>query len=191
MSKRVNRLEKGIIKVLFLVLILFFISCGEDEKKEPCKDNPCVNIENSTCVEDGDSYNCDCNTGFHKDNMICKKDCNDAKTPSDIVLDADSCGELTACDESNDCNADERCESLAIKDKDYKKGCCVKGLRGCLSTGEVCEDEYDCSSSLCINRNEGVLYCSEKCTTEDNSCPSPISECADLYLFHACVKPKE
>jgi len=125
------------------------------------------------------------------DNGICVKNtsnCNIDKTPSDTILSSDSCGELTNCIDSSDCPENMRCENLKIKNADYTRACCVEGPRGCKTTGETCEDEFDCESGLCMAKNDGQHYCTKQCT-DNNDCIDPVSFCKDMTVMKVCTEP--
>ncbi|MBU1240913.1 hypothetical protein KKF84_04420 [Myxococcota bacterium] len=116
--------------------------------------------------------------------------CNEEKTPSEITLTEDSCGDMGDCIDSSDCAENQRCENIAVDGEEFARACCVEGLRGCMADGEVCVDEFDCESGLCMNRNEGTLYCTSQCT-DSAQCESPIEECYDMVFMQVCVEPME
>jgi hypothetical protein len=197
------------MKILFNILIilsfLLIISCSEDTKTEVKKecdptcqtwetcntDLECILLDNM-CNEDKDcEANTDNKTTCDTDKHECIEKvltCNEEKTASTVKTTADSCGELTKCDDSFDCADNQRCENIYNDVNEYTNPCCVDGLRGCKKTGESCEDEFDCESGLCIEKNDGGYFCSQKCDPDNNACPATVSECKDLYVMFACVE---
>lgn len=202
------------MKILLTIIIIFsfllIISCGDSSKTESKKDcNPACNTwqtcdSSQKCIllegRCSDNKDCENNTDdkitCDLENHECIKKtltCNENKTPSDFKLAKDECGELAKCDDSYDCNANQRCENLFIDGdtNNYTQPCCIEGLRGCKKVGEPCENEFDCESGLCINRGKDEQhYCSKKCDPQNNDCPSPVTECANLWVLDACVIPK-
>ena len=195
---------KNILKSMIIIFSLLFISCGEDTKTETNEEcNPaCEAYETCndklvcTLLENRCKADTDCTDDFicNTDNNTCEEKtltCNEDKTASDFKLPADTCGDLTQCNDSYSCADNQRCENLFIEGdtNGYTQPCCTEGLRGCKAEGEVCEDEFDCASGLCIGRNDDIKYCSKECDPDNNTCPTKVSECKDLYIMFACVEP--
>ena len=159
---------------------------------EVCSEDLQCKLKESRCNQASDcAENFSCNLETH----TCEEkiSCNEAKTPSEFKLPADTCGELTACNDSFSCADNQRCENLLIEgnNQGYAQPCCIEGPRGCKKVGEVCESEFDCESGLCIGRQDEIKYCTKECTQDNNTCPDNISECKDLYVMFACVEAKE
>ncbi|MBN2725172.1 MAG: hypothetical protein JXR95_13995 [Deltaproteobacteria bacterium] len=155
-------------------------TCSEDHYCEvipECTDNEdCLDSAFPVCDENGQC-------------IAEEVSCNTEKTPSDIILSADECGEYTDCIDSNDCADGQRCENLPVDGEDFSRACCVDGPRGCMADSEICGDEFDCDSGLCIARFD-TYYCTSQCVDE-NDCESPISECYDMFVMTVCVEPGE
>ena len=93
---------------------------------------------------------------------------------------------VMACSANADCLADERCEDIS-DDAALEVACCVKGQRGPIPTGSVCQGiaaKIECEETLCIAKNNGPHYCTKRCTM-NAECPAPISTC-NAFLG-ACV----
>ena len=100
-----------------------------------------------------------------------------------------ACGDrgLNGCFANSDCADDERCENLAPENEN-EVACCVKGPRGCKSTGEKCLGEngdLTCDEGLCVARNDGDPYCTQRCNS-DNDCPESLPECQPV--LGVCVE---
>ncbi len=115
--------------------------------------------------------------------------CNEDGLSSEVTLAEDSCVESTDCIDSSDCADGYRCENLPVDGETFSRACCVEGLRGCLARGEACEDEFDCESGLCMDRNGGTKYCTGQCS-DNTECPDPIGECYDMVVMQVCVEPE-
>ena len=96
----------------------------------------------------------------------------------------EACSEqgYTDCFINDDCVAAERCENMSANDVEIP--CCVVGPRGTGQTGEPCDSENDCETSLCISLNEGPLLCSAPCAGPEE-CPESATDCK----FGLCVPP--
>ena len=192
---------KNIAKLFFIIIVLFFISCGEDSKTESNKEcspacsnwETCNNefkcvVQDNKCNEDKDC----------KDNFVCYTEnhtCEEKRIASEILLPFDRCGRFSSCNDSFECSPDKRCENLQV-DADQNgvsdgitRPCCVEAPRGYKKTGESCKTEFDCESGLCVSKNDGNFICSRVCDQNNNTCPEPISECKDLYVMFMCVEP--
>ncbi len=190
---------KKLFSILSVLFLLGFIACDEesDKKVEPktcspecsdwqtCSDGVCVLTDgkcetNENCTE----KNAICDLTTHECRILT---CNETLTSSGITgINACSEIESTECWSNDDCEDNQRCENVG---GEYELGCCVDGLRGCKVAGESCTSEFDCDSSLCLNRNEGEFFCSKICET-NTDCPNGF-ECADMYFFNACVIPNQ
>lgn len=95
---------------------------------------------------------------------------------------AESCMELslTECAASSECAADERCQNLEGKNNVPNITCCVKGERGAGMPGDMCDDEFDCESGLCIEDDNGKA-CSKDCMS-DADCPMILPRCSAVGI---------
>ncbi|MBN2694757.1 hypothetical protein JXR93_08845 [bacterium] len=155
------------------------------EEWQTCNDGACVLTEgkcetNDSCTEE----NAICDLTTHECRVLT---CNETLTPSGIT-DVEACSAINSkgCWSNDDCEEGQRCENVG---GEYELACCVDGLRGCKAPGESCSSEFDCDSSLCLNRNEGEYFCSKICEV-NTDCPEGF-ECADMYFFFACALPKQ
>ncbi|MGI5865282.1 MAG: hypothetical protein ACOX6T_24955 [Myxococcales bacterium] len=123
---------------------------------------------------------------------------NDAGTGAPDAGPIDSCDDIGAdnCLSNLDCAANEVCGELG---EDMAFGCCVLGTRGQGEAGEACTSGADCAIGLCLERDDGAMFCSGECEGSLD-CPvtmycgnffgwcvprdtdEPIEGCWQLYL---------
>jgi hypothetical protein len=102
--------------------------------------------------------------------------------PGDRIVTGDASN--AACTFNADCPDWERCEC------DETTGCfCRIGPRGTGACGvDPCVDGDDCVTSLCVEGNGGVYYCSCPCT-DNGSCGPQLPNCTDIaFLGRVCVR---
>jgi hypothetical protein len=112
----------------------------------------------------------------------------DADGDSDGDSDADGGGcEELECTFNRDCPETHRCEC------DEETGCfCCVGERGTGRNGiDPCDDGNDCASSLCVEGNGGIYYCSDECEDNDGCGPN-LPACTYIaFVGQICVRDPE
>ena len=187
--------------LLLLVPVFFVFAACDDDDDGGCTADSCADWE--TCNADGvcellpdrcnvptDCGGTDVTCDATSHTCVALNPCNEEGTASGQTLPTDSCGESSDCIDSSDCADNERCENLPVDGESFARACCVEGPRGCFEAGTQCEDEFDCESGLCMDRNGGTKYCTQQCT-DNAQCPSPITECMDMFVMMVCVEPEQ
>ena len=91
------------------------------------------------------------------------------------------CFEINAtdCFSNYDCEENQRCQNIGATE--WEVPCCVTGARGEKNPGEGCTEAGNCSSGLCISRNDGPHLCSDSCESNDD-CPENMQDCGSFYF---------
>ena len=82
-------------KFIFIIILLFFISCDDTTKENLCENFSCK--ENEKCIINSEKPSCICDDGFHEENTVCIKNIVDICLPN-------PCNEnnKTICEKNND-----------------------------------------------------------------------------------------
>lgn len=103
---------------------------------------------------------------------------HDAGTGGPDAGVVDSCDDIGAdpCLSNLDCAYNEVCGELS---EGAAIGCCVLGTRGQGQPGETCTRGADCAIGLCLERDDGALFCSGECEG-DLDCPLTM-KCGNFF----------
>ncbi len=159
---------------LFLLLIIFFmlnvvISCGENtnktEKKLSCEN---VDCGMGYCKIINGKANCECNMGYHNDNLNCLRN---ILTKEDIIS---ACEKITPCKTGGEEDID-LCVAKYNSFYHSEKGSIyayympikekVNDYILCINSHDTC-DEYN----FCFNNFMGITYSNEVCDNIEQTC---------------------
>ncbi|MBW1810142.1 MAG: hypothetical protein JRJ87_18235 [Deltaproteobacteria bacterium] len=166
-GQRCNQCDQGYLPAGLYCLPEFF---------DPCDPNPCLTINRSICVIDGQTYACQCDPGFHEELSECLADSACSPNPCQQA-------NRTVCRLAGDghvCNCDAGYhleDSLCVEDSVCNPETTCSGNGSCSGNGLECICNSGYTGAYCEQCDSGYHPQGDQCVPNAACDPNP---CTDL-----------